>query len=278
MPHTTRRLLKRRPHETEGSQDDEQVEITSLDHPDEPIDQRKRQFLTRTLQAATTLGTAALLPLAGQAYLQYQRAERLQAQLQAREHQRPDQSNRDEAAEINAIRQRDFERGLSTLRSAFEETEYYLPVLVLQSCFFTSYPILPTCSAAFTLPRVLSNGMREPRITTFKRVLEETQNYVDAAHAEKTEEWKELFARMIAYIGVSTPASFLREESSPLERVDEAYGDLRNLRPYSINNGGLFYPMRKQIREHFLVSLQSVFEQGSSPLAASLLAASKQWN
>jgi hypothetical protein len=130
MPHTTRRLLKRRCNETEGSQDDEQVEITSLDHPGEPIDQRKRQFLTRTLQAA-----------------------------------------------------------------------------------------------------------------------------------------------MLAYIGVSTPASFVTEVSSPLERVDEAYGAVRNVRPHDINKGGLFYPMRKQIRENFLVSLQSVFEQGSSPLAAS-----KQWN
>ncbi len=62
MPHMTRRLLNRKRDETEGFRDDEQVEIISLDHPDEPIDQRKRQFLTRTLQAATTVGTAALLP------------------------------------------------------------------------------------------------------------------------------------------------------------------------------------------------------------------------
>jgi hypothetical protein len=101
-------------------------------------------------------------------------------------------------------------------------------------------------------------------MTTFKRVLEEAQNYGDAAHAEKTEEWKGHFARMLAYIGVSTPASFLREESSPFERVDEAYGAVRNLRSYSINKGGLFYPMRKPIRENFLGSLQSVFEQLTS--------------
>ena len=69
MPHMTRRLLNRKRDETEGFRDDEQVEITSLDHPDEPIDQRKRHFLKRTLQAATALGTAALLPLAVQAYL-----------------------------------------------------------------------------------------------------------------------------------------------------------------------------------------------------------------
>jgi hypothetical protein len=75
MPHMTRRLLNRKRDETEGFRDDEQVEIISLDHPDELIDQRKRQFLIRTLQAATTVGTAALLPLAGLAYLQYQRAE-----------------------------------------------------------------------------------------------------------------------------------------------------------------------------------------------------------
>ena len=100
-------------------------------------------------------------------------------------------------------------------------------------------------------------------MTTFKRVLEETQNYVDVAHAEKTEAWKGHFARMLAYIGVSTPTSFVTEGSSPLERVDEAYGALRNLRPHYINNGGLFYPMRKQIRDNFLGSLQSVFEQGS---------------
>jgi hypothetical protein len=107
--------------------------------------------------------------------------------------------------------------------------------------------------------------MREPRMTTFQRVLEEAQTYAGARHAEKTEEWKEHFARMIAYIGVSTPASFLTEGSSPLERVDEAYGALRNLRPYSVNKGGLFYPMRKQIRDNFLASLQSVFEQASPP-------------
>ena len=115
-------------------------------------------------------------------------------------------------------------------------------------------------------------------MTTFRQVLEEIQNYADAAHADKTEEWKGHFARMIAYIGVSTPASCVTEVSSPLERVDEAYGALRNLRPQSINNGGFLYPMRKQIRDNFLASLQLVFEQGSSPLEASLLAASKQWN
>jgi hypothetical protein len=63
---------------------------------------------------------------------------------------------------------------------------------------------------------------------------------------------------MLAYIGVWTPASFLREESSPFERVDEAYGALRNLRPYAINKGGWLYPMRKQVRENFLTSLHSV--------------------
>src|SRR6266705_507816 len=118
MLYTTHRNLKKIVHETEGSRDDEQVEITSLDHPDEPIDQRKRHFLKRTLQAATTLGTAALLPLAAQAYLQYQRAEHLQAQLHARETERADQRTSAEAAEINAMRQRDFERGLYTLRTA----------------------------------------------------------------------------------------------------------------------------------------------------------------
>jgi hypothetical protein len=202
----------------------------------------------------------------------------LQAQLQAREHERLDQRNRVEAAEITAMRQRDFERGLYILRSAFDETDYYLPVLALLTGFFISYPPRPEYRDALALPRALCNGMREPRMTTFKRVLEEAQTYADVAHAEKTEEWKGHFARMLAYIGVSTPASFLREESSPLERVDEAYGAVRNLRPYSINKGGFLYPMRKQIRENFLVSLQSVFEQGSSPLAASLLAANKQWN
>src|SRR5207244_10297254 len=107
---------------------------------------------------------------------------------------------------------------------------------------------------------------------------EEAQTYAGAKHAEKTEEWKGHFARMIAYIGVSTPASFLTEVSSPLERVDEAYGAVRNLRPHDRNKGGFLYPMRKQMRENFLASLQLVFEQGSSPLEASLLAASKQWN
>ena len=38
MLYTTHRILKRIGHETEGSRDDEQVEITSLDHPDKPID------------------------------------------------------------------------------------------------------------------------------------------------------------------------------------------------------------------------------------------------
>ena len=259
MPHTTRRLLKRRRHETEGSRDDEQVEITSLDHPDEPIDQRKRQFLKRTLQAATTLGVAALLPLAAQAYLQYQRAEHLQAQLHARETERADQRNSFEAAEINAMRQRDFESGLYTLSTAFDETDYYLPVLALLACSFIRYPRSSLFCDAFRLPTALCNGRREPRMTTFKRVLEEAQNYAGATHPEKTEEWKGHFARMIAYIGVSTPASFLAEVNSPLESVDEAYGAVRNLRPHEINNGGLFYPMSKQIREHFLASLQTIF-------------------
>jgi hypothetical protein len=145
MLYTTHRLLKRRPHEPEGSGDDEQIEISSLDHPDEPLDQRKRQFLTRTLQAATTLGTAALLPLGGAAYLNYQRAEHLQAQLQLQEQERPDQRNPDEAAEINAMRQRDFERGLSTLMTAFEETDYSLPVLTLLACLHVSYPRSTMC-------------------------------------------------------------------------------------------------------------------------------------
>ena len=97
-------------------------------------------------------------------------------------------------------------------------------------------------------------------MTTFQRVLEEAENYADAVHAEKTEEWKGHFARMLAYIGVSTPTSFVTEGkgSSPLEQVDEDYGALRNLRPHYINNGGLFYPMRKQIRDNFLASLQMV--------------------
>jgi hypothetical protein len=138
MPHTTRRLLKRKRDEPEGSRDDEQVEIISLDDPDEPIDQRKRPFLTRTLQAATTVGTAALLEEAGLAYLEYQRAEHLQDQLQAREQKRPDQSNRDEAAEINAMRQKDFEKGLSALIAAFDDTDYHPPLLALFACFFIS--------------------------------------------------------------------------------------------------------------------------------------------
>jgi predicted metalloendopeptidase len=40
-------------------------------------------------------------------------------------------------------------------------------------------------------------------MTTFKRVLEEAQYYAEAAHAQKTEDWKGHFARMLAYIGVS---------------------------------------------------------------------------
>jgi hypothetical protein len=260
MRYTTHHILKRRGHETEGSRDGDQVEITSLDDPDEPIDQRKRQFLKRTLQAATTLGAAALLPLAGHAYLQYQRAEHLQAQLHARETERGDQRNSDEAAEINAMRQRDFERGLYTLRTAFDETDYYLPVLALLACTFVRNPRSPLFCEAFRLPTALCNGMREPRMTTFKRVLEQAQNYAGVTHPEKTEEWKGHFARMIAYIGVSTPASFLAEVNSPLESVDEAYGEVRNLRPNEINNGGLFYPMRKQIRENFLASLQTIFK------------------
>ena len=266
MLYTTHRILKRRGHEIEGSRDDEQVEITSLDHPDEPIDQRKRHFLTRTLQAATILGTAALLPLAGHAYLQSQRAEHLQAQLHARETERVDQRNSDEAAEINAIRQRDFERGLYTLRTAFDETDYYLPLLALLACSFVSDPRSPRFCQAFRLPTALCNGMREPRMTTFKRVLEEAQNYAGATHPEKTEEWKGHFARMMAYIGVSTPASFLAEVNSPLESVDEAYGEVRNLRPHEINNGGLFDLMKKQVREHFLASLQTIFKESSSSL------------
>jgi hypothetical protein len=263
MPHMTRRLLNRKRSEPEGFRDDEQVEIISLDHPDELIDQRKRQFLIRTLQAATTVGTAALLPLAGLAYLQYQRAEHLQGRLQAREHERPDQRNRDEATEINAMRQKDFEKGLSTLVTAFDGTDYQPPLVALLACFFISYaPPMPKYCDAFTLPRALCNGMREPRMTTFQRVLEEAETYADAVHAEKTEEWKGHFARMLAYLGVSTPTSFVTEGkgSSSLEQVDEAYGALRNLRPPSINNGGLFYPMRKQIRDNFLASLQMVFE------------------
>jgi len=275
MPYTTRHILKRIRYETEGSRDDEQVEITSLDHSDEPTDQRKRHFLKRTVQAATTLGTAAVLPLAGQAYLHYQRAEHLQAQLHARETERADQRNRDEAAEINALGQRDFERGLYTLRTAFDETDYYLPVLALLACFFVTNPLSPLFSDAFRLPTTLCNGMREPRMTTFKRVLEEAQNYAGATHAEKTEEWKGHFARMIAYIGVSTPTSFLTEVSSSLESVDEAYGAVRNLRPHEINNGGLFYPMRKQIRENFLASLQMVIDDRIEIME---LAASKQWS
>src|SRR6266571_4708153 len=188
MLYTTHRILKRIGHEIEGSRDDEQVEITSLDHPDEPIDQRKRHFLTRTLQAATILGTAALL-----------------------------------------------------------------------ACSFVSDPRSPRFCQAFRLPTALCNGMREPRMTTFKRVLEEAQNYAGATHPEKTEEWKGHFARMMAYIGVSTPASFLAEVNSPLESVDEAYGEVRNLRPHEINNGGLFDLMKKQVREHFLASLQTIF-------------------
>jgi hypothetical protein len=235
-----------------------------LDRPDEPIDQRKREFLTRTLQAATTVGTAALLPLGGLAYLQYQRAEHLQDQLQAREQKRPDQSNRDEAAEINAMRQKDFEKGLSTLMTAFDGTDYHPPLLALLACFFVSYPspVSNHCGDTLTLRGALCNGMREPRMTTFQRVLEEAENYADAAHAEKTEEWKRHFARMLAYVGVSTPTSFVTEGkgSSSLEQVDEAYGALRNLRPHYINNGGLFYPMRQQIRDNFLASLQMVFK------------------
>jgi hypothetical protein len=36
--------------------------------------------------------------------------------------------------------------------------------------------------------------------------------------------------------------------------------------------------MRKQVRENFLASLQMVFEESSSPLEGSWLAAGKQWN
>src|SRR5205085_628228 len=170
MLYTTHRLLKRRDHQTPGPRDDEQVEITSLDHPDEPIDQRKRHFLKRTLQAATTLGLAALLPLAGQAYLQYQRAEHLQAQLYAREAESADQRSSFEAAEMNAIRQRDFERGVSTLSTAFDETDYHRPLLALHTCSFVRSPHSSLACEAFRLPTALCNGMREPRMTTFTRV------------------------------------------------------------------------------------------------------------
>jgi hypothetical protein len=67
---------------------------------------------------------------------------------------------------------------------------------------------MPKYSDALTLPRALCNGMRELRMTTFQRVLEEAETYAHAVHAEKTEEWKGHFARMLAYIGVSTPTSF----------------------------------------------------------------------